>query len=104
MSQQLTFIKLASGDFIPSSAILRILPGYARIRLADGDFDVDGDTDQVDFGLFQSCLGQTSVVPAGAPCSGRDLNRDGQVNRTDLTLFRKCLSGPGVPPNPDCAK
>ena len=69
-----------------------------------GDFDVDGDTDQADFGYFQSCLGQTDVTPAGLPCSGRDLNRDGQVNRTDLTLFRKCLSGPGVPPNPDCAK
>ncbi len=69
-----------------------------------GDFDVDGDTDQSDFGLFQSCLGQISVTPAGSPCSGRDLNRDGQVNNKDWTLFRRCLSGPGVPPNPDCAK
>jgi hypothetical protein len=69
-----------------------------------GDFDVDGDVDQTDFGLFQDCVGLAGVAPAGSACSGRDLNHDGQIDQRDVALFRRCLSGPGVAAAPGCAK
>lgn len=69
-----------------------------------GDFDVDGDVDQIDFGLLQSCLGQAGVKPTGTPCSGRDLDRNGQVNQMDLRIFQGCLTGSGVPAAPGCVR
>jgi CubicO group peptidase (beta-lactamase class C family) len=61
------------------------------------DFDGDGDVDQEDFGVFQSCIcGSTEGYSAG--CAPADLDGDGDVDLNDWTLFNSCVSGPGLPP------
>ena len=67
-----------------------------------GDFNRDGDVDQEDFGLLQSCLGINGFTTAPA-CVNADLNGDGRVNRTDLTIWVGCMSGAGIAADPACA-
>lgn len=69
-----------------------------------GDFDLDGDVDQSDFGLLQRCLSPVDSSYSDPACSGRDLNRDGKVNRYDVETFKRCLGGPDCPADPNCAK
>jgi hypothetical protein len=65
------------------------------------DFDKDGDVDQADFGLFQSCY-TTSAVQVSGACLPMDLNGDKYVNIADLPLFTACVTGSGVYPDPAC--
>lgn len=68
-----------------------------------GDFDLDGDVDLDDFGLFQACLSGSRVPPADNPvCRGADLDRDVDVDANDLWYLRQCLTGQGIPANPHC--
>lgn len=69
-----------------------------------GDFDLDGDVDQSDYGRLQRCLSDLDSVPEDLACGGVDLNRDGKVNRNDIAVFMRCLVGPGFPADPNCAK
>ena len=68
----------------------------------NGDFDRDGDVDQEDFGLLQSCLGINDFITAPT-CVNADLNGDGRVNGTDLTIWVGCMSGPRIAADPACA-
>jgi hypothetical protein len=69
-----------------------------------GDCDGDGDVDQNDFGVIQSC--QTGLdVPQPAPgCACALMDTDSDVDTADLDLWMQCLSGPGVPASLDCAR
>lgn len=68
-----------------------------------GDFDLDGDVDQFDFGRFQACL-SGDTVPQGLPeCRPARMDGDSDVDKTDAALFLQCLSGPGVLADVDCA-
>ncbi|MGQ9648708.1 MAG: hypothetical protein ACUVXJ_01195, partial [Phycisphaerae bacterium] len=69
-----------------------------------GDMDRDGDVDQIDFGLFQSCM--TSVgVPSNDPaCSDAELDGDLGIGPPDLIIFRNCISGPRIPASNDCIR
>ncbi|HPD29454.1 MAG TPA: C10 family peptidase [Phycisphaerae bacterium] len=69
-----------------------------------GDFDLDGDVDQSDYGLLQRCLGDPASVPLDPSCRGVDLDRDGKVNRSDILVFVRCLVGPDCPADPNCLK
>ena len=61
-----------------------------------GDFDVDFDVDQSDFGSFQVCVSGPDV-PVGDPaCEKADLDNDGDVDQGDFGLFQRCLSGASV--------
>jgi len=66
-----------------------------------GDFDLDGDVDQEDYGYFQRCLGRCCfhVDPS---CRAADLNFSGEVDRDDFNIFQRCLSGPDNPLDPTC--
>ena len=68
---------------------------------AYGDFDLDGDVDQEDFGLFQVCL-TGSKPPGDGPCSSADFNHDGRVEHRDVLAFRHCMTGPERPADPSC--
>jgi len=61
------------------------------------DLDNDGDVDQQDFGLFQSCLSGNAYGYAPG-CAAADLDLDGDVDYDDLLIFEQCRSGPGQPP------
>jgi hypothetical protein len=57
-----------------------------------GDFDRDGDTDHLDFYLFQACFHS----PEDPACMGTDLDRDGDTDLEDFEAFRAALTGPGT--------
>ncbi|UCD29845.1 MAG: sulfatase-like hydrolase/transferase [Planctomycetota bacterium] len=61
-----------------------------------GDFDLDDDVDQEDFGKFQTCLsGIAHSYPEG--CEDADFNKDGDVDLSDFNLLYNCMSRPNVP-------
>lgn len=73
------------------------------------DTDADGDVDQTDFALFQSCYtgagGTLPEEPEYCVCfdvDGSGGDPDNDVDQADLNRFELCASGPGVPLNPDC--
>ncbi len=67
-----------------------------------GDFDHDGDVDQIDFGVFQACLTGKNIPVLNPNCLGANLDGDSDIDGTDLDLFRACLSGERVPAPPGC--
>jgi hypothetical protein len=68
---------------------------------ARGDFDLDGDVDQTDFGHLQECLTGPSVVPAPA-CQDADLDGILGIDGGDMAKFIGCMSGAGMPLNWSC--
>ena len=72
----------------------------AGINIAP-DLDDDGDVDETDFTLFDSCISG----PAGAPelgCADRDFDGDNDVDQVDFGIFQRCYSGEGNPAEPAC--
>jgi len=61
------------------------------------DADSDGDVDQADFGIWQSCYtGDGGGILAGyCACFDRDV--DGDVDGADFTEFMNCYTGANVP-------
>jgi hypothetical protein len=66
-----------------------------------GDFDLDGDTDQDDFGVIQACLAAPGALIPPA-CVKTRLNAGDSVDDADMAIFINCASGPGIPYNPAC--
>ena len=69
---------------------------------AAGDFDLDGDVDQTDFGHFQHCLTGPFGEQAEPDCLDADFNGDERVDQQDLNLLWSCLSGANLPADPRC--
>ncbi len=61
------------------------------------DFDLDGDVDQVDFGLFQRCSSGDGIGFSEG-CARADLSGDGDVDAEDFSLFWPCMAGTSEPP------
>jgi hypothetical protein len=61
------------------------------------DFDVDGDVDGGDFGIFSGCFNGTGN-PVTGECLTADLNGDNSVDGSDFGLFAGCFNGTGNPP------
>jgi hypothetical protein len=70
-------------------------------QYAYGDFDLDGDVDQTDFGLLQTCVGSCCFQQETA-CKPADLSFDGSVNIADITVFVGCVTGPNTPIQASC--
>lgn len=101
---------LQAGDYrcMVSSAYGNALSDPATLTLigppiAPGDLDLDGDVDQVDFGLFQACLTGQSVPQNDPQCAGALLDRDTDVDMTDTNIILGCMSGAGIPADIYCA-
>ncbi|HRR86089.1 MAG TPA: hypothetical protein P5316_13860, partial [Phycisphaerae bacterium] len=68
------------------------------------DADEDGDVDQADFGVFQTCYtgsGNVGLFDELA-CHCMDADADKDVDGDDLVVFEQCASGPGIPADPAC--
>ncbi len=74
---------------------------YVVIK-APGDFDLDGDVDQEDFGRLQGCVSGQGVTQTSPACQNALLDDDDDVDQEDLAIFRACLSGPGVLADVNC--
>lgn len=76
--------------------------GNAPTRDWHGDAGTpDGDVDEDDFAILQSCFTGPGVAVA-AGCEETDLDRDNDVDAEDYSLFQICMSGPGVAPPAGC--
>jgi hypothetical protein len=62
------------------------------------DLDDDGDVDQSDFGVYQTCLGKFT----DPQCSKIDLEGDGEIGEIEHVYFRLCETGPNIPADPIC--
>ncbi len=61
-----------------------------------GDFDLDDDVDQADFGRFQACLTGPARPQYDPACRDARMDEDGDVDGADLELFMAAMT----PPNP----
>ncbi|MDM8007324.1 MAG: hypothetical protein QUV05_14385 [Phycisphaerae bacterium] len=68
-----------------------------------GDLDGDGDVDQTDFGLLQTCYSGNGIIQTAPACADAIMDADGDVDPEDFALFLGCLSGPGVEADEHCA-
>ncbi len=67
-----------------------------------GDLDGDGDVDQADFGILQSCLTGTGAPIFEPACTHASLDGDNDADEQDVDLFLGCISGPDVAADPGC--
>ncbi len=85
------------------------LAGTARGRCNDpfADADGDGDVDQVDFAVWQSCQTGEGGGPVETFCKCFDVQGssgvpDNDIDQGDFTAFEECAGGPGVPADRAC--
>ncbi len=83
----------------------RVDMGALEFRSPPGDFDLDDDVDQEDFGRFQVCLTGPGAYQSDPACrAARIDDGDADVDGDDTLLFLQCLSGPGIPAELDCTR
>ena len=71
----------------------RTWAGRFTIPLDDGDFDLDGDVDMLDFARFQECFtGSGGEYEEG--CEPGDIDGDGAIGLRDYGPFHSILGGP----------
>jgi hypothetical protein len=92
-------VSAACGDATSNGATLTIT-GPPTIP---GDFDLDDDVDQEDFGHLQECLSGASVPQDRPECQDAKFDGDGDVDENDAIMFWGCMSGANVPGDPGCA-
>ena len=71
-------------------------------ELRPGDFDLDGDVDQSDFGHMQACLSGFLVSQNDPACQDAKLAGHSYVDQTDMERFFDCRTAPGLPSDRSC--
>ncbi len=72
------------------------------VETVSPDFDLDGDVDMGDFGMYQRCLSGPGQHPA-AGCEYADLDGDNDVDLNDFGILQGCMVGSGLIPERTCA-
>ncbi|MGQ9652016.1 MAG: hypothetical protein ACUVXJ_18080 [Phycisphaerae bacterium] len=70
--------------------------------LSVADLDRDGDVDQADFSLLQTCLSGSFVPPETPRCERMDFDGDNDVDDDDVARFLGCIAGPALSPEVNC--
>jgi hypothetical protein len=74
-----------------------------RVFTTNPDLDGDGDVDQADLSLFESCASGPGIPFNGTDlCKKVDFDTDGHVDQTDFAVVQGCYSGSGNPTIPGC--
>ena len=68
-----------------------------------GDFDMDGDVDQADFGHLQACLSGEDVAVTDPACFAARLDTGDDADQHDVQIFMGCMSGPNSLADRHCA-
>ena len=58
----------------------------------NGDGDLDGDLDLIDWGILQACFAGDGDTLANPPCSAFDFDLNGDIDLTDYDLFQEALT------------
>ena len=68
------------------------------------DFDGDGDVDEDDFDVFESCSSGPAIPHTSSQtCQEADFDEDNDVDQDDFAVFQSCFSGQGNEGDPNCA-
>ncbi len=97
------YYRVSSGSWAYPQSAEAAQVFFTTLAGLPGDFDLDQDVDQADFGRFQSCLSGNGVLQADPACEPAKLDSDQDVDQIDSAIFLQCLSGPGVLADPNCA-
>jgi hypothetical protein len=102
--QRMRYVRLHITDAgIDNYARIYEFEVWGEIPPIPGDFDHDGDVDQVDFGLFQRCYAGAGVSQTDPQCDETRLDTiDDDVDLDDFGIFQGCTSGPNIPADPMC--
>ncbi len=65
-------------------------PSDACVPYGNGDINIDGSVDLIDFAAFQTCFG----LPAGGGCEALNLTGDAIVDLADFAALEALLTGP----------
>ena len=76
---------------------------FSGIPAVRPDFDRDGDVDQQDFGLLQSCFSGRDITQNREECQPARLDADDDVDGDDLAIFMGCAGGANQYAPPNCA-
>jgi hypothetical protein len=79
------------GDVVEAALDAFTIDSFVCVDVGNGDFDLDGDVDLVDFAQMQACWGASA--PLGV-CAAGDLNGDTTVGAGDVGNFTTLLGGP----------
>jgi hypothetical protein len=90
------------GDVLMAEAWFNLLTQELIFFTVTVDFDLDGDVDHEDFGVFQACMTGTGNGPPPTGCNNADVDNDNDVDSDDFILFEPCISGPNIPVNQSC--
>lgn len=74
----------------------------ATLTCQPGDFDLDTDVDQEDYGAMQICL--DAILSDKPECGPMDLDGNGLIGTQDVVRFIACMSGPQAPGDPVCGR
>lgn len=94
------YIRVESVDAIDSPQTVTVT---LVVEPVPGDFDLDRDVDQEDFGHLQACFTGPAKPQDDPDCQDAMLDSDNDVDEDDLTIFQACLAAPNVPADPLCA-
>ncbi len=100
------------GDGVVTFVDFQMWLGYYRSAVGDpqapapfevlGDFQRDGDVDQLDLDHLRQCETGPSVPQADPACRDADLDRDGDVDQADFGYLQRCMAGPDQPLDLSC--
>jgi hypothetical protein len=71
--------------------------------LVPGDFERDGDVDDVDLQHFKDCMTGEAIAQEQTNCANAKLDGDDDVDLSDFGIFQWCLSGENNLADPNCA-
>ncbi len=97
------YYRVASGGLVYPQSAEAAKVFFTTAAGPPGDFDLDEDVDQADYGRLQACLSGSAVSQNDPACEPAKLDDDADVDQADLVAFLGCLSGPGEPADPACA-
>lgn len=88
--------------FVDSGLAMSVTLCAPSVPIVPGDFNVDGDVDQEDYGRFQACISGNGIPQTDPNCAPAKLDIDDDVDQSDMESFLGCLSGPDAFGDPEC--
>lgn len=83
------------------SARIVDMGSYELVSPLPGDFDQDGDIDNLDINAFITCA-SGPAIPFATGCSSRDLDHDGDADHIDFAVMQRCISDTGRAVEANC--
>ncbi|MGQ9651433.1 MAG: hypothetical protein ACUVXJ_15095 [Phycisphaerae bacterium] len=89
---------------LASLELMKTVTVPVSILDARADLDRDGDVDENDMVLFETCASGPGIAHSGtAECERVDFDADNDVDQSDFSIEQVCFSGANVLADPACS-